>query len=152
MAQTNSSALPPVMKRSRAKIWIRTGLLAIFAGLFGIALHRDITIGVFHYSWAMMILATCLPIGFWMRKLVPMQVHPASQIVTLSFDKIYFTLIWILVIAKFITSRIFDMTLLPDIVMCTILGLMTGRLSGICLKVRSLRAGLTPAAPASPVQ
>lgn len=140
------------MKRSRAKLWVRTGILTVFATLFGIALHRDIAAGAFHYSWGMMILAVCLPIGFWMRRLVPMQVHPASRLVTLSFDKTYFILIWVLVIAKAVSSYIFGLTLLPDIVMCTILGLMTGRLSGICLRVRSLRDGLAPAAPASSIQ
>lgn len=139
MTPTGTAALPPLLKRSRAKIWIRTGILAVFATLFGLALRHDIIAGAFYWLWALMIFAVCLPVGFGMRKLVPMQFHPTSHLVTLSFDKIYFTLIWILVIAKALASRVFGVTILADVVMCTILGLMSGRLSGICLRVHSLK-------------
>jgi hypothetical protein len=87
-----------------------------------------------------MVLLPCLLIGFWLSKLVPMQGHPASRHVTFSFDLIYFALILVLVIAKVITSRVPGMVIWTDIIMCAILGLMIGRLSGICLRVRHLKS------------
>ena len=127
------------MKRSRAKIWIRTALLAVFGTLFGMYLYRDINGGAFQWYWAVAIFIALLPIGFWMRNIVPMQVHPESKSVTLSFDKIYFILIWVLVIAKALTGQVFHLIAPSDILMCIILGLMSGRLSGICLRVRRLK-------------
>jgi hypothetical protein len=127
------------MKRSRAKIWIRTGILVVFGVLFGLALYHDTTSGVFRWSWALIVFLLCLPVGFWMRRLVPMQAHPASRHVTLSFDRIYFGLIVILVIIKAVAGSVLGITILADVVMCVILGLMVGRLSGICLRVRDLR-------------
>jgi hypothetical protein len=139
MTNHDTQAVPPTMKRSRAKIWIRTTILAVFGTLFALALFRDMASGEFHWSWALMVFMPCLVIGFWMSKLVPMQVHPASRHVTLSFDLIYFALILSLVIAKTITGRVPGMGIWADIIMCAILGLMTGRLSGICLRVRRLK-------------
>src|SRR5512136_303243 len=91
---------PPVMKRSRAKLWIRTGILAVFGTLFAYLLYRDMAAGIFHWTWALAVFLPCLAIGFFMRGLVPMQVHPASQHITMSFDRIYFAVILLLVIAK----------------------------------------------------
>jgi hypothetical protein len=135
----DTQAVPPAMKQSRAKIWIRTGILAVFGTLFALALSRDMASGEFHWSWALMIFIPCLVIGFWMSNLVPMQVYPASRHVTFSFDFIYFALILSLVIAKTITGRVPGMVIWADIIMCAILGLMIGRLSGICLRVRHLK-------------
>jgi len=127
------------MKRSRAKIWTRTGILAVFGTLFAVALYREMASAGFHWSWALMVFLPCLAIGFWMSRLVPMQVHPASRHVTFSFDLIYFALILFLVLAKAITGRVPGMMVWADIIMCAILGLMIGRLSGICLRVRHLK-------------
>jgi hypothetical protein len=136
----SSDMVPPLMTQSRAKIWIRTGILAVFATLFGLKLYTDIVSGMFHALWALMALLLCLPIGFWLRKLVPMQVHPASRHVTLSFDRVYFTLIVILVMVKVVAGKtIFSTTNVADVVMCMILGLMAGRLSGICIRVHNLK-------------
>ena len=129
----------PVMKTSRAKIWIRTAILAVFGTLFGIYLFRDISAGEFQWYWALAVFAVLLPVGYWMRRLVPMQVHLSEKQVTLSFDKIYFILIWVLVIGKAITGQVFHLVAPSDALMCIILGLMFGRLSGICLRVRSLK-------------
>ena len=130
---------PPILKRSRAKLWIRTGILAVFGTLFGLVLYHDITSGAFRWQWAVIAFAPCVPIGFWMRKLVPMQVHPESRFVTLSFDRVYFALIVLLVLIKAIAGNMLGQTVLADVIMCIILGLMIGRLSGICLRVRDLR-------------
>lgn len=112
----------------------------MFGALFALALYPDMASGRFHWSWALMVLLPCLVIGFWMSKLVPMQIHPASQHVTFSFDFIYFALILLLVIAKTITGWVPGMVIWADIIMCAILGLMIGRLSGICLRVRHLKS------------
>lgn len=126
------------MKYSRAKIWVRTGLLTIFSIIFGTYLARDISAGLFHWQWGLAVLALCFPIGMWMSRLVPMQALSA-ELVTLSFDRIYFVLIWLLVIAKFILGHIPGMNLAADIIMCSILGIMSGRLGGIGLRVRELK-------------
>lgn len=139
MTNHDIQAVPPVRKRSRAKIWIRTGILAVFGTLFALALYRDMASARFHWSWALMVFLPCLLIGFWLSKLVPMQVYPASRHVTFSFDFIYFALILFLVIAKVIAGRVPGLVIWTDIIMCAILGLMIGRLSGICLRVRHLK-------------
>ncbi len=130
---------PPVMKRSRAKIWIRTGILAVFGTIFGLTIYRDIVSGLFPWLWALTAFLLCLPVGFWMRKFVPMQVHRASRHVTLSFDRVYFIAIVLLVIIKAVAGNISGITILADLTMCVILGLMIGRLGGIGLRVRSLK-------------
>ena len=130
---------PPLWKQSRAKLWIRTGILMVFGTLFGLALYRDIDAGVFRWYWGLMAFLPSLAMGFWMRRLVPMQVHLSSRCITLSFDRIYFSLILFLVIAKAVAGRVQFMALWSDIIMCVILGLMVGRLSGICLRLRSLK-------------
>ena len=139
MIITDVQAAPPVMSTSRAKLWIRTGILAVFGALFSVSLARDMALGVFHWPWALMTFLPCLAIGFWMRRLVPMQVHLASGYITLSFDRVYFALILILVLAKAVTGKLPGMAVWADVLMCVILGLMMGRLSGICLRVRDLK-------------
>lgn len=139
MIISDAQKTPPALSASRAKIWIRTGILVVFSTLFGLALYKSVTSGVFHWPWALATFLPCLVIGFWMRKWVPMQVHPASQHVTLSFDRVYFSLILLLVIAKAVTGPMSATAVVADIIMCVILGLMMGRLSGICLRVRDLK-------------
>jgi hypothetical protein len=48
-------------------------------------------------------------------------------------------LIWVLVIAKLIASRIPVLITASDVIMCVILGIMFGRLGGIGLRVRQLK-------------
>jgi hypothetical protein len=129
----------PIMKRSRAKLWIRTGILVVFGTLFAVLLYRDMAAGVYHWTWALAAFLPCLVIGFFMRGLVPMQVHPVSGHITMSFDRIYFAVILLLVIVKAIAGRVPGLTVWADVAMCLILGLMIGRLSGICLRVRDLK-------------
>ena len=139
MTIDNVRETPPLFKQSRAKLWIRTGILAVFGTLFGLALFRDISAGVFRWTWGVMVFLPSLAVGYWLKRWVPMQVHVASRCITLSFDRIYFSLILILVIAKAVAGRVRFMGLWSDIIMCVILGLMIGRLSGICLRVRALK-------------
>ena len=134
-----SKKRPHVLKQSRAKLWIRTAILIIFGTIFTIALYRDITSGKFNYFWALIAFLPSLVFGFWMRRWVPMQIHIASKLITFSFDKIYFSLILFLVIIKIISERIPELTFWDDVIMCVILGLMIGRLCGICLRVRKLK-------------
>jgi hypothetical protein len=142
MTISHPQSTPPFMQQSRAKIWIRTGILAVFGTLFGLTLYHDIGAGSFQWLWAGIVFLLCLPVGFWMRKLVPMQVHPASRHVTLSFDRIYFALIVVLVIIKAVAGNILSVAIVADVAMCVILGLMIGRLSGVCLRVHDLKQGL----------
>lgn len=139
MAIMQNCEPPKFMKRSKAKIWIRTIILAVFGTMFGITLFRDISHGVIPWLEVLGVIVACLPLGFWMRKLVPMDIHSSSGFITLSFDRVYFILIWLLVIAKAACSYWLHYPVPADIFMCIILGLMTGRLSGICLRVHSLK-------------
>lgn len=131
---------PAVMKQSRAKIWIRTGVLAVFLTLFGLSIYQDIISGIFYWFWAMIPFFICLVAGFWMSRFVPMQVYSEYQLITFSFDRIYFILIFSLVIIKVVAARAIGLNFLADIIMCGILGMMIGRLSGICLRVRTLKS------------
>jgi hypothetical protein len=140
MTVLQSSAKPSIVKQSRAKIWIRTGLLVIFGILFTFQLYESISADYFHWSWALIVFALFLPVGFAMRNLVPMQVHLEHRVITLSLDRVYFILIWVLVIGKFIAYYAFSAYIISDILMCAILGLMAGRLSGICLRVSHLKS------------
>ncbi len=139
MNVSGSDQAPSAFKQSRTKLWIRTLILVIFGTLFALALYPDIVTEVFPWLWAVAIFLPCLAIGFWMRRLVPMQVHMSSQHITLSFDRIYFTLIVLLVLVKAIAGRVSGLQVWADTAMCVILGLMIGRLSGICLRVRGLK-------------
>jgi hypothetical protein len=133
------SKTPPIMKQSRAKLWIRTFILLIFGTLFTLALRRDIDAGLFRWTWGVLVFLPFLLVGFWMRRLVPMQVHLASRCITFSFDRIYFAIILFLVIVKAVAGRVSFLAFWSDMIMCLILGLMIGRLSGICLRVRGLK-------------
>jgi hypothetical protein len=139
MTIATTESAPSFRKRSRAKIWLRTGILTVFATIFGISLYRDIAAGHFMWLIGIGVFLVCLPIGFEMRKIVPMQVHLGAQAVTMSFDKIYFALILLLVIGKAVTGKLLHQVMWSDVLICAILGLMVGRLSGICLRVRGLK-------------
>ena len=130
---------PPAIKRSRAKIWIRTGILVMFTVMFSLALYRDIRLGIFPWWAIAVIFLPALAFGFWISRLVPMTAHSEHRFVTLAFDKIYFTLIWTLVIVKFIAGKSPGWQLLADVLMVAILGIMSGRLGGIGLRVRKLK-------------
>lgn len=139
MVIPNTQKIPPIFKQSRAKLWIRTVILAVFGTLFGLALYKDLMSGTFHWPWILLSFFPCLVIGFWMSRLVPMQVHASCQRITLSFDFIYFFLILFLVAAKVAATKVEGMTFWADVIMCVILGLMIGRLSGICLRIHDLK-------------
>jgi hypothetical protein len=130
---------PPVIKRSRAKIWVRTGIFVIFTILFAFALYEDISAGVFPLWAAVVIFIPAVGFGFWMSRFVPMQVHVAHQHITFSFDRIYFVLILTLVIVKIAASKSLGWEILADAIMVFILGMMFGRIGGIGLRVRSLK-------------
>ena len=127
------------MKKSRFKIWLRAGLFVIFGTLFTVYFLRDIHNGYFTWTWTALLFALFIPVGFWMSRIVPMQADDSVKAVTLSFDRTYFILIWVLVIAKLIASRIPVLITASDVIMCVILGIMFGRLGGIGLRVRQLK-------------
>lgn len=127
------------MKKSRFKIWLRAGLFVIFGTLFTFYFFRDIHNGYFTWAWTVLLFALFIPVGFWMSRIVPMQADATVKAVTLSFDRTYFILIWVLVIVKLIASRIPVLITTSDVIMCVILGIMFGRLGGIGLRVRQLK-------------
>ena len=127
------------MKKSRFKIWLRAFLLILFSAIFGVYFIRDIAAGYFRWEWGLLVYLLCLPLGFMMSRIVPMRVNLESRAVLLSLDRIYLVLIWILVIAKLITGLIPDLVYIADICMAVILGLMSGRLGGIGIRVRRLK-------------
>jgi len=68
-----------------------------------------------------------------------MKADPELRAVTLSLDHVYLFLIWLLVIAKLIIGHIPAFSPEADFIMCSILGIMFGRLGGIGLRVRQLK-------------
>ncbi|SRR6266498_5979167 len=127
------------MKKSRFKIWLRTFLLVMFGSMFTFYFVRDIRNDYFTWGWVLVTFVFFVPIGFWMSRIVPMNVDLESRTVTLSLDRIYLILIWVLVIAKLIASRIPALITISDIIMCVIVGVMFGRLGGIGIQVRQLK-------------
>jgi hypothetical protein len=127
------------MKKSRFKIWLRAVLFVLFGSLFTFYFFRDIPKGYFSWGWVAIVFLLFAPVGLLMSRIIPMQVDEKSGAVTLSLDRIYLILIWVLVIAKLIASRIAALTTISDVIMCAILGIMFGRLGRIGLRVRSLR-------------
>jgi predicted permease len=127
------------MKKSRFKIWLRALLFVLFGSLFAFYFFRDIGNSHFTWGWTAALFTLFVPIGFLMSRLVPMRVDEEARAVTLSLDRIYLILIWVLVIVKLITSRITALVTISDIIMCAILGIMFGRLGGIGTRVRGLK-------------
>lgn len=127
------------MKTSRYKIWLRAFLLFQFSLIFGFYFVRDIANGYFTWMGVFITVILFIPVGFLLSRIVPMQADHEQKAVTLSIDKVYLMLIWVLVIAKLIAGHIPAATILADIIMSAILGIMGGRLGGIGLRVRTLK-------------
>ena len=127
------------MKKSRFKIWLRAGLFFIFGTLFMFYFVRDIHNGYFNWGWTALLFVLFIPVGFLLSRVVPMKADVEVRAVTLSLDKFYLVLIWVLVIAKLIASRIPSLVTISDVIMCAILGIMFGRLGGIGVRVRQLK-------------
>ena len=127
------------MKKSRFKIWLRAGLLVLFGALFTFYLIRDVSNGYFGWGWVALVFVLFVPVGFLLSRIVPMQADVEVKAVTLSLDRTYLVLICVLVIAKLIASRNTSLITISDVIMCTILGIMFGRLGGIGLRVRRLK-------------
>ena len=127
------------MKKSRFKIWLRAFLFVQFSAIFGVYFFRDIAAGYFRWNWVFLIYLLCLPLGFLMSRIVPMQADTEAHAVTMSLDRVYLILIWILVITKLITGQIQTLIFVADICMAVILGIMSGRLGGIGIRVRRLK-------------
>ena len=127
------------MKKSRFKIWLRAFLLIQFSAIFGFFFFHDIAAR--HFTWGKVAFFTllCIPIGFLMSYIVPMQANHEMKAVTFSLDKIYLFLIWFLVIAKLFASYYYQTIAVADVIMCIILGIMGGRLGGIGIRVRKLK-------------
>lgn len=127
------------IKKSRFKIWLRAFLLLQFSVIFSIYFFRDIADGYFTWGRVTFIILLFIPIGFLMSLIVPMRADTDIQAVTLSLDRIYLFLIWLLVIAKLLASYMYHTEAVADIIMAVILGIMGGRLGGIGIRVRKLK-------------
>lgn len=127
------------MKKSRFKIWLRAFLFVQFSAIFVVYFYRDISAGYFRWEWVLLIYLLCFPIGFWMSRIVPMRADPATRAILLSLDRVYLILIWVLVIAKLIAAQFPAWIFLSDFCMAVILGIMSGRLGGIGLRVRQMK-------------
>ena len=127
------------LKKSRFKIWLRAFLFFQFSVIFGFYFIRDIANGYFRWEWIPLTYILFVPVGFLMSRIVPMQADLEVRAVTLSLDRVYLVLIWVLVIAKLILGHIPSLVYIADIIMCSILGIMSGRLGGIGIRVRQLK-------------
>ena len=127
------------MKKSRFKIWLRAFLFVQFSALFSYYFFRDIAHGYFSWEWVALLFTLFIPVGFLMSLIVPMKADIELRAVTLSLDRVYLFLIWLLVIAKLIIGRIPPFIPEADFIMCAILGIMFGRLGGIGILVHRLK-------------
>ena len=127
------------MKTSRYKIWLRAFLLIQFSLLFSIYFVRDIANGYFSWGRVALTIILFIPVGFLMSRIVPMKAKPEERVITLSVDKVYLVLIWVLVIVKLVAGHTPATVEIADIIMCAILGIMSGRLGGIGIRVRNLK-------------
>ena len=127
------------MKKSRFKIWLRAFLLIQFSIIFGMYFLQDISAGYFSWNQVLLYIFLFIPVGYLMSFLVPMRANLDLNVITLSLDKIYLALIWILVIAKLLASYYYRVEVVADIIMAVILGVMSGRLGGIGIRVRKLK-------------
>ena len=136
---TSKGEKPQVFKHSKTKIWIRTFIVLIFGIIFSFSLYHDLKLKLVSWIFLLIVFGFSLALGFWMSNIVPMQVYLHHKLITFSFDKIYFIIIFILVGIKFISDRMEVTRIIPDGVMSIIMGLMFGRLSGICQRVKKLK-------------
>lgn len=136
---TYLQSLRSELKKSRFKIWLRAFLFIQFSVIFGFYFIRDIANGYFRWEWIPLTFVLFVPVGFLMSRIVPMQADLEVRAVTLSLDRVYLVLIWVLVIAKLILGHIPSLVYIADIIMCSILGIMSGRLGGIGIRVRQLK-------------
>jgi len=127
------------MKKSRFKIWLRAFLFIQFSAMFSFYFFRDIGNGYFSWERVALLFTLFIPVGFLMSLIVPMKADLELRAVTLSLDRVYLFVIWLLVIAKLIIGRIPPFIPEADFIMCSILGIMFGRLGGIGLRVRQLK-------------
>ena len=127
------------LKKSRFKIWLRAFLFLQFSAMFSYYFFRDIGNGYFNWKWVAILFTLFIPVGFLMSLIVPMKADLELRAVTLSLDRVYLFLIWLLVIAKLIIGRIPPFIPEADFIMCMILGIMFGRLGGIGIRVRHLK-------------
>lgn len=127
-------------RKSRSKIWLRAFFLIQFSALFSLYFIRDIGNGYFSWKAVFIVFASFIPVGLLLSFIVPMKVDMGIRAVTLSLDRIYLFLIWLLVIAKLIIGHIPFFTPEADFIMSAIIGIMFGRLGGIGLRVHRLKA------------
>ena len=127
------------MKKSRFKIWLRAFLFVQFTAIFCVYFFRDIDHGYFTWARVALVTASFIPVGFLLSLIVPMKADLELRAVTLSLDRFYLFLIWLLVIAKLIMGRIPQLIPDADFIMAAIIGIMFGRLSGIGIRVRQLK-------------
>ena len=135
----DTQSLRGEMKKSRYKIWLRAFLFIQFSALFIFYFFRDIGNGYFSWGQVALLFTLFIPVGFLMSLIVPMKADIKLRAVTLSLDRVYLFLIWLLVIVKLIIGRIPPFTPEADFIMCAIMGIMFGRLGGIGLRVRQLK-------------
>ncbi len=127
------------MKKSRFKIWLRAFLFVQFSAIFMVYFFHDIANGYFSWGQVALLFTLFIPVGFLLSLIVPMKADLELGAVTLSLDRFYLFLIWLLVIAKLIAGRIPPFIPAADFIMCAIMGIMFGRLGGIGLRVRRLK-------------
>jgi len=127
------------MKKSKFKIWLRAFLFVLFTFIFCVYFFRDISHGYFSWERVALVTASFIPGGFLLSLIVPMKAGIELRVVTLSLDRAYLFLIWLLVIAKLIMGRIPPLIPDADFIMSAIIGIMFGRLGGIGIRVRQLK-------------
>lgn len=132
----DTQAIRIEMKKSPYKILLRVFLLFQFSAIFLFYFIEDIGDGLFTWSQVAKYIIIFIPVGFLMSFIVPMRPDSELKAVTFSLDKVYLFLIWLLVIMKLLASYYYYTESVADLIMSMIIGLMSGRLVGIILRVR----------------
>ena len=127
------------LKKSRFKIWLRAFLLVQFSAMFSFYFVRDISAGYFSWRNVAVVAACFIPVGALLSLVVPIKADLEAQAVILRLDRFYLFLIWFLVVSKLIIGRVPSFAPESDFIMSAIIGIMSGRLSGICLRVHKLK-------------
>lgn len=125
-------------KQISVRMFLRTFIVALFGIIFSFSLYNDINSGTFRWQWMMAIIFINICIGFMMSKLVPIHVREANRSVTLSFDRLYFFIVLLLVIVKTIAGYLLSTLFLADVIMCILIGLMSGRLIGLYVIIHKI--------------
>ena len=131
---------PSVWKTSTFKLWLRTIIFIALTAVYLIYLYQDIHKEMFPL-WA--VPAALIPstiLGLWLSRFVPMKVYNEQEIITFSFDLVYFLWAVLFVALKALAVKMSGYVGIADVIMLLTIGIMFGRLTRIGIRVKRLKS------------